>query len=127
MFNKKVKIEIKSWTGAILFKYEKENNTIKDTTVEANLRGADLCWDDLQGYKIEKAAIFTGLYKYLVIPFVTDKGEKRIAMGCHNRSVEDWENDFWNNPGEFPNTGDEASKLRLLAFETAKKWFEIAN
>ena len=39
----KIKIEIKnSWTGEILFEYEKENNTIKDTLVEAVSRGADL-------------------------------------------------------------------------------------
>ena len=44
----KVKIEIKNrWTGEILFEYEKENNTIKDTIVEAvkqraNLGGANL-------------------------------------------------------------------------------------
>ena len=39
----KIKIEIKNrWTGKILFKYEKENNTIKDTVVEAVSRGAYL-------------------------------------------------------------------------------------
>ena len=43
----KVKIQIKSLIGNLLFEYEKEDNTIKDTLVEAvkrdaNLRGADL-------------------------------------------------------------------------------------
>ena len=39
----KVKIEIKNrWTGSILFEYEKEENTIKDTVVEAVNNGADL-------------------------------------------------------------------------------------
>ena len=39
----KIKIEIKNrWTGKILFEYEKENNTIKDTLVEAVSRCADL-------------------------------------------------------------------------------------
>ena len=43
----KVKIQIKNrWTGSILFEYEKEDNTIKDTLIEAvknkaDLRGAD--------------------------------------------------------------------------------------
>ena len=51
----KIKIEIKNrWTGAILFEYEKESNTIKDTLIEAvkrgaNLRGADLRDADLGG------------------------------------------------------------------------------
>ena len=39
----KVKIEIKNrWTGSILFEYEKEDNTIKDTVMEAVNNGADL-------------------------------------------------------------------------------------
>lgn len=38
----KIKIEIKHWSGKVLFEYEKENNSIKDTLVEANLRGANL-------------------------------------------------------------------------------------
>ena len=56
----KIKIEIKNrWTRAILFEYEKEDNTIKDTLVEAvkkyaylsgaYLRGADLGGADLGG------------------------------------------------------------------------------
>jgi hypothetical protein len=37
----KIKIDIKSVFGNVLFSFEKENNTIKDTLEEANLRGAD--------------------------------------------------------------------------------------
>ena len=37
-----VKIEIKSIFGNTLFEYSKENNTIKDTLIEAIKRGADL-------------------------------------------------------------------------------------
>ena len=39
---KKVKIQIKSVFGKLLFEYESENNTIKKTLEEANLRYADL-------------------------------------------------------------------------------------
>lgn len=38
----KIRIDIKSIFGNVLFSLEKENNTIKDTLVEANLRGANL-------------------------------------------------------------------------------------
>lgn len=34
----KIKIDIKSIFGEVLFSFEKENNTIKDTLEEANLR-----------------------------------------------------------------------------------------
>ena len=49
----KTKIEIKSVFGRVLFSFEKENNTIKDTLQEAveqgaNLRGADLRYANLR-------------------------------------------------------------------------------
>ncbi len=91
----------------------------------AYMSGADLRGAYLTGYKVKVASVFTGLYKYLVIPFVTEVGEKRIVMGCHNRSLAEWEEKFWNNPSEFPNDNSEASNLRLFAFDTAKKWFEL--
>ena len=61
----KTKIEIKSVFGKVLFEYEKENNTIKDTLTEAvkrcadlggaNLRGADLRGADLGGANLRGA------------------------------------------------------------------------
>jgi hypothetical protein len=91
----------------------------------ADLQGADLRGADLQGKKIKSAAVFTGLYKYTVIPYVTEKDVKRVKMGCYDRTVSEWESDFWNNNNEFPNDGSVDSNLRLMAFQTALKWFEI--
>ena len=55
----KIKIEIKHWaTGAVLFEYEKEDNTVKDTVVEANLRGADLRGADLRGADLREANLY---------------------------------------------------------------------
>ena len=46
----RIKIEIKNrWTGSVLFEYEKEDNTVKDTVVEAVKNGADLSGADLGG------------------------------------------------------------------------------
>ena len=45
----KTKIEIKSVFGNVLFEYEKENNTIKDTLIEAVRKGADLGGAYLRG------------------------------------------------------------------------------
>ena len=59
----KVKIQIKNrWTGSILFEYEKEDNTIKDTLIEAlkndaYLRGADLRGADLRGADLRAASL----------------------------------------------------------------------
>jgi len=173
----KTKIEIKTVYGNLLFEFEKENNTVKDTVIEAvktgadltgadlrgayligadltgaDLRGADLTGADLTGaylrgvdlagadltgadltdadsnlLKIKKAVVFTGLYKYVVIPFVTEEDEKYVKMGCFTRKLTEWESDFWNNNNEFPNDNSEKSKLRMFAFNTAKAWFEITK
>ena len=46
----KIKLQIKSrWTGSALFEYEKEDNTIKDTLIEAVKGGAYLSGADLSG------------------------------------------------------------------------------
>ena len=46
----KIKIEIKHYlSGAVLFEFEKENNTLKDTLVEGVKRGANLRGADLHG------------------------------------------------------------------------------
>jgi hypothetical protein len=93
----------------------------------ADLTGADLTGADLRGYKIKTAQVFTGLYKYVVIPFITESDEKRIAMGCYNRSLSEWEADFWNNNSEFPNNNSLGSNLRLMAFNVAKEWFNVID
>jgi hypothetical protein len=63
--NKKIKIQIKSVFGGVLFEYEKENNTTKETIKEAvrqgaylqgaDLRGADLRGADLRGAGLQGA------------------------------------------------------------------------
>ena len=58
---KKIKIRIKNrFTGSVLFEYEKEENTIKDTVVEAvnndaDLRDANLVDTDLRGADLRDA------------------------------------------------------------------------
>ncbi len=91
----------------------------------ADLTGADLRGAYLTGIKIKKAAVLTGLYKYVVIPFISEKDEPYIVMGCYTRSLKEWKKDFWNNISEFPNDNSIDSKLRVMAFETAKKWLKI--
>ena len=173
----KTKIEIKSILGLVLFEFEKESNTTKDTLVEAvmrgaylrgaylrgahlqgadlqgaYLRGADLQGADLQGahlqgadlqgaylrgahlwgavygdIKIKKVVVFSGLYHYVVMAIIAEDGTKYVRMGCFFRTLEEWNNDFWNNPNEFPNNGSEKSEMRLLAFNHAKAWFELQD
>ena len=52
----KIKLQIKSrWSGSVLFEYEKEDNTIKDTLIEAVKSGADIRGADLSGADLSSA------------------------------------------------------------------------
>ena len=55
------KIEIKSIFGDVLFEYSKENNTIRDTIIEAVNRGANLRGADLSGANLRDADL-SGAY-----------------------------------------------------------------
>ena len=56
-----IKIQIKSRIGSVLFEYEKENNTIKDTLIEAVKKGANLSGAYLSGAYLYGANL-TGAY-----------------------------------------------------------------
>ena len=55
--NKKIKIQIKSVFGNVLFEYEKENNTIKDTVEEAVRRKVSLDRASLDGASLDGASL----------------------------------------------------------------------
>ena len=52
----KVKIEIKNrWTGKLIFEYESENNTIKETVLKAIEAKANLSWANLSKADLSEA------------------------------------------------------------------------
>lgn len=59
------------------------------------------------------------------MPIITMEDKHYVKLGCHLRSVDDWDSDFWNNDKEFPNNGDQVSKDRLFTFEVCKKWINL--
>ena len=76
--------------------------------------------------KEDKTCCLIGLYKYVVVPRITTKGQF-IQMGCYLRSRDEWELDFWNNPNEFPNNGNIKSVRREQAFKIACAWLDFNN
>jgi len=110
-------------SGADLYGANLSDTDLSDT----DLRDTDLRDANLSGIKIKRAIVFTGLYKYIVIPFISDDNEKYIKMGCYTRKLSEWKSDFWNNDNEFPNNGSEMSNLRLFACETAERWFDVID
>ena len=97
MDKKKIKIEIKNrWTGKVLFEYEKEDNTMKETVIEAVKRGADLRGADLGGAEnvpyIPMACPSDGAFigwkkikyqqkEYLVKMFILEDSKRSSATG----------------------------------------------
>lgn len=63
-----INIQIKSIWGGILFEYEKENNMMKDTLVEAKKKGADLRGAYLSGAYLS-GAYLRGAKEIPYIPF----------------------------------------------------------
>jgi len=51
----KTKIQIKTLAGTLLFEYEKDNNSIKETLIEAVTQEADLRWAYLQEADLQEA------------------------------------------------------------------------
>jgi hypothetical protein len=51
----KTKIQIKTTFGSLLFEFEKEDNSVKDTLIEAVKRGANLVGADLVGANLRGA------------------------------------------------------------------------
>ncbi len=139
-------IEIKSTTGTVLFTHTCENNTIAKTVTEAvklsdDLRYTDLRYTDLRSADLRYANLryakcsenitvanwffMDGLYKYRCGSIISEDNKHYIKLGCYTRLVSEWEEGFWNNTDEFPNDNSIKSNLRVLAFETCKKWIEI--
>ena len=68
----KVKIQIKSVFGKLLFESKKENNTIKDTLLEAIKQGANLYGADLYGADLRSANLYGADLRYVPINCPSD-------------------------------------------------------
>src|SRR3990167_5548392 len=65
VFMKKIKIEIKSWlNGSVLFEYESNDNTIKQTLEKAVSKGANLRYADLRDADLRDADLRDANLRY---------------------------------------------------------------
>ena len=109
----KIKIQIKSVFGKVLFELEKENNTIKETLEQAvkenaNLENANLINANLEDANLENANLYNAnLYnaknkENAILPIFCKwsygiKGDL-IVIGCKQKTIEEW--DIWFNSNE---------------------------
>ena len=65
--------------------------------------------------------IVLGAYKYPAGFYKCSKRGIIIRLGCFHRTIDEWDNDFNNNPDEFPPGSPELQK-REEAYKCLKAW-----
>ena len=124
-----IKIEIKSILGEVLFEYSKENNTIKDTIIEAVKRGAYLGGADLGGAYLRGAGKITSVDDILLIGpigsradythlYRTDKGVY-VKCGCFFGTVDEFASKVKDTHGD-----NKYANQYLKVIDFANKYFE---
>ena len=75
-------------------------------------------------FEISNHIILLNTYKYIARGYFnkTDKNNY-VQLGCYLRTIQEWENDFWNNRDEFPE-GSPQGTLRWNAFLLIKNFLE---
>ena len=138
----KIKIQIKSVLGEVLFELEKENNTIKETLEQAvkenanleyanleyanlrnaNLINANLRSANLRGAKNKETAILPIFCKWSY----GIKGDL-IIIGCKQKTIEEW--DIWFNSNEEYSTSrgtDEFKQIEAI-YNALKSYYLTLN
>ena len=147
-----IKIEIKSVFGTVLFTYEKENNTIKETLLEAlknnadlsgvnlsgvNLSGADLSYADLSGANIRYADLRYADLSYAknteisYLPMFCKwshsiKGNK-IQIGCKEKTIKEWDSFFASEEEYETNRNTEELKQIEAVYNAYKAYLQTLN
>ena len=111
-----IKIQIKSVFGKVLFEYEKENNTVKETLLQAikesanlyganlesaDLRSANLYGANLYGANLESANLYGASLENALLPIYCKWSfgivDDKIRIGCKQKTIEDWDAFFKSN------------------------------
>jgi uncharacterized protein YjbI with pentapeptide repeats len=95
---------------------------------DANLRGADLQGAYLQDANLQDADLqgaygiikIESQYKYSSYGYKCN-GKLRVRLGCFDRTIEEWDSNFWNNEKEFPQDSPEG-KNRFMIYGFIKTW-----
>ena len=138
----KIKIEINSVFGKVLFALEKENNTIKDTIEEAvrnnanlknaNLENANLYNANLINANLEYANLINAKNKETaILPIFCKwsygiKGDL-IKIGCVEKTIEQWDLWFDSNDEYSTSRGTEEFKQIQAVYNALKYYYLTLN
>jgi len=137
----KTKIQIKTVLGKLLFEYEKENNSIKTTLIEAvdrcaDLRGADLRGADLRGAYLGGAylggadlrgADLRGADLPMYCKWEFSIKDKKLKIGCKEKTFNQWEKWFSSSEEfETKRDSDEFKQIEAM-YRGYKAYYEHLN
>ena len=127
----KIKIEIKSVFGKVLFALEKENNTIKETLEEAvrnnsNLEYANLINANLINANLENANLETAILPIFCKWSYGIKGDL-IKIGCVEKTIEQW--DVWFDSEEEYSTSRNTDDFKQIqaVYNALKAYYLTLN
>ena len=118
----KIKIQIKSLSGKVLFALEKENNTIKDTIEEAVRNNVNLYNANLNNAKNKETAILPIFCKWSY----GIKGDL-IKIGCVEKTIEQW--DLWFDSEEEYSTSRNTKDFKQIqaVYNALKAYYLTLN
>jgi len=107
---------------------EDSEKGIKADLRNADLHGANLLGADLKGANLRGADLrgadgiiqIQSQYKYQCYGYFRNK-EMRVRLGCFDRTVREWDNDFWNNHEEFPKDSPQGQN-RFMVYSFIKEY-----
>ena len=153
----KIKIQIKSVSGKVLFELVKENNTIKETLEQAikenaNLEGANLINANLYNANLEyanlnSANLYNANLEYANIYYANLYNAKNketaflpifckwsygikgdlIVIGCEQKTIEEW--DIWFNSNEEYSTRRNTDDFKQIeaVYNSLKSYYLTLN
>ena len=143
----KIKIQIKSVSGKVLFELEKENNTIKETLEQAvkenanlynanlynaNLYNANLRNANLRNANLRNANIYNSKNKETaILPIFCKwsygiKGDL-IVIGCKQKTIEEWDLWFKSNEEYSTTRGTDEFKQIEAIYNALKSYYLTLN
>ena len=145
------KIQIKTWTGELLFEYEKENNTLLQTLLEAikshaNLSGADLSdanlnyvnfshanlnYVNFSGADLSRAnlsrANLSGVFVPMYCKWSVAIVDGQIQIGCKKKNITEWDTFFSSNEEYQTKRGTEDFKHIEASYNAVKAYLLTIN
>ena len=114
----KIKIQIKSIFGKVLFEFEKENNTIKDTVEEAIKNKVNLSYANLRDADLRDAINIDESNMPMFSKWSFSIQGNKLNIGCKTKTFEEWSYWFENSSEtyETPRDSEEFKRIRAMFY-----------